>query len=91
MGKPLKPLIEYVRDETGKKIGCVVALDKWRIGWSLCSKKDVFNKKMARTIAMGRARQMRWRKYELCDRARRYVAPAIVKILDRADRYYKDQ
>lgn len=47
-------IIRYVKVKD-KPIGCVVGLSADRIGWSLCCKKDVFNKKMARMIAMGRA------------------------------------
>lgn len=47
--------IRYLRDKSSKPIGCVVAIEDNRMGWSLCCKKDVFTKKMARKIAFGRA------------------------------------
>lgn len=38
-----------------KPLGCVVAIDKDHIGWSLCGNGDHFSYKMAKTIAFGRA------------------------------------
>lgn len=35
--------------------GCVVATGNGQVGWSLCSKEDKFDKKMAVNIAVGRA------------------------------------
>jgi hypothetical protein len=48
-------LVRYVRGDTGKKIGCVVALSKDQIGWSLCNDDDRFDKNIAKSIAMLRA------------------------------------
>jgi hypothetical protein len=41
-----------------KLVGCVAAIDAGRVGWSLCKIKagDVFDKNMALTIAVGRAK-----------------------------------
>lgn len=48
-------LVEYVRYHE-KPVGCVVALDRHRIGWSQCrTELDNFNKKMGKKIAVGRA------------------------------------
>lgn len=48
-------IIRYAKDKNGKPIGCVYAQNAAMIGWSLCCKRDIFSKKMARTIASGRA------------------------------------
>lgn len=53
-------LITYIRKNKTEKskgvpIGCVVALDKNHIGWSLCNPKDKWNKKLGLEIAKGRA------------------------------------
>lgn len=55
-------LIQYYRDRRGNPCGCVVAIKapvgtdgKFRLGWSLCCKRDVFKKKLAVDIAVGRA------------------------------------
>jgi hypothetical protein len=50
-------LIEYVRDEEGIPFGCVVAIDKDRIGWSICHTKDKFDKTRGKEIAFERARK----------------------------------
>lgn len=48
-------LVKYVRNAYGDKIGCVVALGKKAIGWSVVAKGDVFDKDLAKRIASGRA------------------------------------
>jgi hypothetical protein len=50
-------LIEYVKDDKGKLIGCVAAVDKDKLGWSICHTLDGFNKKRGRTIAIERAKK----------------------------------
>ena len=45
----------YRKFERGKKFGVVVALDKDILGWSLCNKKDKFDKEKGVAIALGRA------------------------------------
>ena len=44
-----------VQIESGKKIGVVVSIDKDVLGWSLCNKKDKFDKDRGLSIALGRA------------------------------------
>lgn len=55
-------LIQYLRDRRGNPRGCVVAIknplntmERYRLGWSLCCKRDVFKKKLAVDLAIGRA------------------------------------
>ena len=55
-------LVKYIRKPSagvegrGTPIGCIVALDKTRIGYSFCSPKEKkFDRKMARELAAGRA------------------------------------
>lgn len=48
-------VIKYLRNKDNKPIGCVIVADNGKVGWRLCCKKDTFTKKMARTIALGRA------------------------------------
>jgi hypothetical protein len=54
-------LCEYVRNRNNEPVGCVVAMlypgnPVIALGWSRCKTKagDVFNKEMAKRIAMGR-------------------------------------
>jgi hypothetical protein len=51
-----KTLLSYYRED-GKPVGCIAAVGPLMVGWSLCSKKDTFNKKLARIIAIGRAKK----------------------------------
>ena len=48
----------FTHPNTGKGVACVAAVktpDGIKIGWSQCNKKDVFNRKAARAIAIQRA------------------------------------
>lgn len=50
-------LKQYIRDKKNNPIGILLATKKdnvIHIGWSLCSKKDKFNKEKGMTIALGR-------------------------------------
>ena len=50
-------LVEYVRDDQGNKVGTVVVdiyNDVLKMGWSMCSPKDKFNKDMGKKVAYGR-------------------------------------
>ena len=48
-------LVKYVRDNKRRPIGVVVATGKYKVGWSLCDKKDKWNKKVGVALAAGRA------------------------------------
>lgn len=55
------PIIRYVRNSLGEPIGCVVAIEDdndmgFAVGWSQCNPQDQFRKKVARDIAMHRAK-----------------------------------
>ena len=55
---PKHTVIQYVRSRKNIPHGVLVAIkseDGFRIGYSLCNKKDRFNKRMALKIAIGRA------------------------------------
>ena len=53
-----KPIIyQYIKNRKGNLVGCVAAVDNDKIGYSLCNTNagDVFNKKRAVAMAVGRA------------------------------------
>jgi hypothetical protein len=50
-----KILVSYLRHKNGERFGVVVAIDRGRLGWSLCCPKDRFNKELGLKIAIGRA------------------------------------
>jgi len=55
---PQHTVIQYVRTRKNVPHGVLVAIkceDGFRMGYSLCNKKDRFNKRMALKIALGRA------------------------------------
>ena len=48
-------LVKYVRDSKRRPVGVVVATGKYKVGWSLCDKKDKWDKKVGVALAAGRA------------------------------------
>lgn len=55
---PKHTIIQYIRYNNGDPRGVLVAVkfeNNFRIGYSLCNKKDRFSKNMALKIALGRA------------------------------------
>ena len=55
---PKHTVIQYVRNKKRIPYGVLVAIkddNGYRVGYSLCNKKDRFNKAMALKIAIGRA------------------------------------
>lgn len=51
----MKMIYEYLRYKDGRLRGVVVAIDNRAVGWSLCNKKDKFNKDIALFLAKERA------------------------------------
>jgi len=45
----------YLVNVPGKRIGVIVATEEGVLGWSLCCKRDVFDKKLGIHIALNRA------------------------------------
>jgi len=48
-------LIKYVRNGEGNRVGVVVATGASKVGWSLCNKKDKWDRKKGLMIASNRA------------------------------------
>ena len=86
----MKMLVKYHRDKHSRPIGVLVAInigESFRIGWSLCCKKDVFNKKRAKEIAIGRAQYYTIEDVEKsCPQTLR---KAFAEMCKRACKYYK--
>ena len=83
MNTPNYVLIQYIRNNHGQPRGCVVATGRNQVGWSLCNKKDIFNKERALQIAMGRVKISRVVIPQV-------VQPYFVKMIGRSQRYFKD-
>jgi len=79
-------LVEYIKNSKGKRIGVVVATSPGTIGWSLCKKCDRFNPNLGLRIAEGRANFGT----NLPNNVPYTVYPYMLKMLDRAKRYFKD-
>lgn len=86
-----KPLIQYIRDVNKKPIGVVVAVDRNKIGWSLCHKDDKWDREKALKIAIGRAWSIDCSDTLVKIPYRHFdnVSHIITKMLNRASIYYK--
>ena len=81
-------LIRYIRRGKNRKKGVLVAVpidNKVKFGWSLCHRRDKFDKNLGKKIAIDRA---------LCDR--KIKMPQSIRndmnmFVIRATRYYKDK
>jgi hypothetical protein len=87
-------LVEFVKNKRGKKIGAVVAVGPLNVGYSLCNKKDKFDKDLAVEIARGRAEVSPvgygWGvDYANVLNVPHTVRPTVEKMLNRVKRYYK--
>jgi len=81
-------LIKYVRKGGNRKKGVLVAVQvdgKINFGWSLCHRRDKFNKDKGKQIAIGRA--VCGKKVKIPE-SLKYDMDAFVA---RATRYYKDK
>lgn len=90
---PNHTVIQYVRNKKRIPYGVIVAVKDedqgYRIGFSLCNKKDHFNKKMALKIAIGRA-FLKGSAYSSCyDSAPRDVSRMFYIFNNRCKKYYK--
>jgi len=76
-------LIKYIRDSHRRPKGVVISTGEGEVGYSLCNKKDKWNRETALRIAFGRA--VEGFDHAIPDSA--YLA--YYEMLDRSDRYYK--
>jgi hypothetical protein len=81
-----KILVRYIRQfpsmhSKGEPIGCVVAIDKDRIGYAVCNPCDKFDKVFGKEIAAGRAALGH----------EPYVANRVVGVLDDGSKEYLDE
>ena len=97
-----KMIWQYVRDRKNRKVGVVIAYrtDEGNImlGWSLCNKKDKFDKTIALNKATQRAKHIgvfqkignRIWSYNMEDNVPRSITNTFINVSERAKRYYKD-
>lgn len=93
-------LCEYIRDKNKKPIGCIVALckdgeDEVSYGISLYNPKDEYSRSLGRQIAIGRAysynleEPVKWIPEFIPAKKKALVEKALVNMVFRADRYFK--
>lgn len=83
---PKNSIVKYIR-KNKTPIGVMVAIktiDGFRFGYSLCNRKDKFNKEMALKIAFGRAES-----HENYESIPHIIAKNYDEFIDRCNRYYK--
>lgn len=85
---PRHTVIQYLRNKKGVPYGVLVAVknpdSRYRVGYSVCNRKDRFSKQRALEIAIGRA--------EVCSDlgpTPHDVAKNLGNFKDRCDKYYK--
>jgi hypothetical protein len=86
MNLPKYTIVQYVRDKNRIPRGVLVAVkspEGYNIGYSLCSKYDRFEKRMALNIAIGRA--------NFGDNSNMpyAISKSLPQFIDRCKRYYK--
>jgi hypothetical protein len=86
MNLPKYTIVQYVRDKNRIPRGVLVAVkspEGYNIGYSLCSKYDRFEKRMALNIAIGRA--------NFVDNSNMpyAISKSLPQFIDRCKRYYK--
>lgn len=83
-----KPEAYFVK-KGGEPTGIIVALAKNKVGWSLCSKKDVFRRAMGKTIAIGRAEYYGTNKTQLLSEIPDSIRQEVLDMYERSEKYYK--
>jgi hypothetical protein len=87
---PKHSVIQYVRTKKRVPHGVIIALkigSGFICGYSLCNKKDRFNKKMALKIAIGRADT----RSVIIEEAPHEVRKMLPSFVERCKKYYKVQ
>jgi hypothetical protein len=85
-----RSLVQYVRTKHGKPRGVVVAFRDItsgviRIGWSLCNKRDKFDKDIGKYQASQRASYMYGTQYEVIPHT---IAPVYETVRQRAELFF---
>ena len=90
--KEKKMLVEYLRNENKVPRGVVVAVGPNAIGYAMCHKKDVFNRKLGLAIAYDRALALSADEFNHRFGTMKRLAPlqsVVDSVRERAQAYYK--
>lgn len=86
-------LVSYIRDNVGKPVGCIVAVQHASgdvtLGVSLHNPKDKWNRNLAKEIAIGRAHCHGVMPY-IPRKKEKFVVESVRSMINRASRYFKD-
>ena len=95
----LNMISQFVRNSKNNPVGLMVAVLREDgtvgLGWSRCSKKDVFRKDRAYEIAVGRAKIKKEHPYtpeaSVAHPVASTIAPELKNFRERVRKYYKDR
>ena len=90
--EPKNEIIQYIRDNKRNKIGVMAAFrhnEEVYIGWSLCSKQDVFDREFGIELAKNRAVKLFDYEY-ISDKFPYSILGDLEMFIDRCVRYFKD-
>ena len=73
----------------GEPIGVIVAIDRNRVGWSLCSPHDKFDKEYGKMVAQRRAEAYGTDSQKVFDNAPYSIIEDIQKMYERSQKYFK--
>ena len=73
----------------GEPIGVIISTERNKLGWSLCNKKDHFNKEMGKRIAMNRAEYYGTDRNQLLADVPDSIRDEVMKMYDRSKKYFK--
>lgn len=86
---PKNAILKYYREKDQIR-GVVLALDHTVLGWSLCNKRDKFDKELAIKIAYERAKSIQKEDYGVVyNKIPRTIQPLFNEIYERSKKYYK--
>lgn len=79
----------YLKEIGGNPIGVVISPEKGKVGWSLCNKKDTFNKEIGKKIALNRAdfygSNIEW----IMKIVPKSIIDDVIEMYERSEKYYK--
>lgn len=84
-------LKKYIRDESKKPFGILVALDREHIGLSICNNRDKWNKELGERLAIGNAFIKPYEIPHLYNIKRfNLIMDTSIKFVERVQRYFKE-
>jgi hypothetical protein len=89
---PKHSVVQYVRNNKRIPYGVVVGVktpEGFALGYSLCNKKDRFNKKMALKIAIGRASYNGCKSASVAEQEPHDIRKIMPTFFERCKKYYK--